>query len=147
MAPCLSKHQKIGLALSAVILSSDDRKQKRSMWSKKWLMKRKFFTHMRLLRELDASDYRNFMRMNEDCFMELLNLVRPLIEKKNTVMRESVSAEERLVVTLRYLATGRSLQDLKFSSAISPQLLSTIIPETCQAIYNTLKGYIKVNNR
>lgn len=50
-------------------------------------------------------------------------------------MREAVSAEERLIATLRYLAVGNSYEDLKFTTAISPQLLGRIIPETCTAIY------------
>lgn len=144
MAPYLSVYQKIGVALCAVLITDVVRRKKRSVWSKTWLQKRKCFTHLKLVKELNGDDYRNFMRMDEDCFMELLAMVRPFIEKKSTVMRESVSAEERLVVTLRYLATGRTLEDLKFSAAISPQLLSSIIPETCEAIYNTLKEYIKV---
>ncbi|XP_046689060.1 uncharacterized protein LOC124374968 [Homalodisca vitripennis] len=82
--------------------------------------------------------------MDEQCFTDLLYMVKPFIEKKNTLFRSSVSAEERLIVTLRYLATGRSYEDLKFSAAISPQLLSSIIPETCAAIYHCLKKYIKI---
>jgi len=57
--------------------------------------------------------------MENHTFYELLNLVRPLIEKQNTIMRESISAEERLVATLRFLATGRSFEDFKFSCPIS----------------------------
>ncbi|KAF6215676.1 hypothetical protein GE061_000007 [Apolygus lucorum] len=62
----------------------------------------------------------------------------------DTLMRVAVTAEERLVVTLRYLATGRSYEDLKFGSAISAQLLGEIIPETCAAIIHCLKEYISV---
>ena len=36
----------------------------------------------------------------------ILNLVRPYITKKDTIMRTSINAEIRLAVTLRYLATG-----------------------------------------
>lgn len=60
-------------------------------------------------------------------------------------MRQSISPEERLLVTLRYLATGRSMEDLKFSAIISPQALGKIIPETCKYIYLSLKEeYLKV---
>jgi hypothetical protein len=51
-------------------------------------------------------------------------------------MRYAVSPRERLTITLRYLATGNSYEDLKFLSAISPQLLGKIILETCWAIFN-----------
>ena len=57
----------------------------------------------------------------------------------------AVSAEERLSVTLRYLATGNSYEDLKFSAAISPQILGRTMPETCTAMYEKLASrYMKV---
>nr|CAI5842245.1 unnamed protein product [Callosobruchus analis] len=34
-------------------------------------------------------------------------------------MRQSIGPEERLLVTLRYLATGRSMEDFKFSECAS----------------------------
>ncbi|XP_050311465.1 putative nuclease HARBI1 [Anthonomus grandis grandis] len=82
--------------------------------------------------------------MDEDSYVLLLKLVTPLIQKQDTCMRSAISPHERLSVTLRYLATGRNYEDLKFSSIISPQSLSKIIPETCSAIYQVLKDeYIK----
>ena len=60
-------------------------------------------------------------------------------------MRKLISPHERLTVTLRFLATGRSYEDMKFSTAISPAALSIIIPETCHAIYELLRNeYLKV---
>jgi hypothetical protein len=84
--------------------------------------------------------------MDVQTFYTLLDLIGPEIQKNNTVMREAVSAKERLAVTLRYMATGRNYADLKFSSIISPQALSKIIPETSWAIYRKLKNeYLKVS--
>ncbi|KAJ8975151.1 hypothetical protein NQ317_012429 [Molorchus minor] len=42
-------------------------------------------------------------------------------------MRTAISPHERLTATLRFLATG---QDLEFTTIISKQALSEIIPET-----------------
>jgi hypothetical protein len=36
----------------------------------------------------------------------LLELVRPYITRKDTNCRRAISADERLLLTLRYLATG-----------------------------------------
>lgn len=116
----------------------DDNFQNKRKWSKQWLLQCRKYSHMNLLRELQSNepaDYKNYLRMENHTFYKLLNLVRPYIEKKNTVMLESISAEERLVATLRFLATGRSYEDLKFSCVISAQALGKIIPETCWAIY------------
>jgi len=60
-------------------------------------------------------------------------------------MRRAITPHERLGVTLRFLATGRSYLDLKLSAAVSPQALGVIFPETCAAIYEVLhKDYLKV---
>ena len=58
----------------------------------------------------DKSSFRNFFRMDDESFRLLITSVSPKLTKSNTIMRQSVSANERLSVTLRYLATGYSLQ-------------------------------------
>jgi len=81
--------------------------------------------------------------MDENGYLKLLLHITPLIKRQATVMRKSVSPHERLTVTLRFLVTGRSYEDMKFSTAISPASLS-IIPETC-AISEVLRNeYLKV---
>ncbi|CAK1591625.1 unnamed protein product [Parnassius mnemosyne] len=76
--------------------------------------------------------------MSEEIYLNLLSLVSPLIRRKDTVMRNAISPHERLTATLRFLATGRSYEDLKFSTIISPQALSSIIPDTCEALFKVL---------
>ena len=53
--------------------------------------------------------------MDDYAFGHLLEKIRSRIGKRNTMMRDVVTAEERLVATLiRYLAAENSLQDLKY---------------------------------
>lgn len=54
-------------------------------------------------------------------------------------MREAIPPEERLAVTLRFLATGESFSSLQYQFRISQSTLSIIIPEVCEAIYKVLK--------
>lgn len=63
---------------------------------------------MKLVKKLEARGYCHFMKKDDNCFKELLGIIKPFIGKKNKVMREFISTEERLVVTLRYIAVGRS---------------------------------------
>lgn len=87
----------------------------------------------------------NYLRMDTGTYEELRCQVGPLIIKKDTVMRVAITPHERLTATLRFLATGRTFEDMKFSVIISPQALSQIIPTTCQAIITVLKDqYMKV---
>ena len=72
-------------------------------------------------------------------------MVGPLIQKEDTIMRKAITPHQRLLSTLRFLATGRSYACLRFTSGISAQSLGKIIPETCSAICTVLKDYIKVN--
>jgi len=83
--------------------------------------------------------------MSDVIYNKLLNMLRPFITKMDTNMRDSIPANERLAVTLRYLATGRSFEDLKFSSIISPTTISIIVIETCEAIVAVLKDFLQVN--
>ncbi|KAM0734487.1 Protein ANTAGONIST OF LIKE HETEROCHROMATIN PROTEIN 1 [Formica fusca] len=94
---------------------------------------------LRELRENDPENFKNYLQMDNSTFEYILNLIRPYIQKQDTVMRECITAEERLAATLRFLTTGRSLQDLKFSTSISAPVLCHIIPETYWAIFSALK--------
>ncbi|CAH1963185.1 unnamed protein product [Acanthoscelides obtectus] len=58
--------------------------------------------------------FQSFYRISKDCFTRLLNIIKPKITKKNTNWRNCVSAEERLLITLRYSATGSSFKSLQF---------------------------------
>lgn len=136
------------LIATAVVLAVEEKKKKRKrrIWVKSWLSKRDIYSHVNLINELklQPDDYRNYLRMDENTYVELLPLVAPLIEYQDTRMRKAITPHERLSSTLRFLATGRSFEDLKYSTIISPQALGKIIPETCQAMCIALKDYIKV---
>ena len=77
--------------------------------------------------------------MSPNRFQHLLELVRPLITKKDTKMRKVILAEERLAVTLHFLATGDSQQSLSFSFRMGKTTVSNIVTDTSNAIYQVLK--------
>ncbi|KAK5648133.1 hypothetical protein RI129_003025 [Pyrocoelia pectoralis] len=111
-----------------------------------WIEKRATLSHINLIKELtnEPDDFRNYLRMDETTYRHLLDLVTPLIKRYDTVMKCSITPHERLSATLRFLATGRTYEDLKFSTCISKSALSNMIPETCDAIYRVLKQeYLK----
>ena len=116
---------------------------------KEWYKKRGKYTHLNLLREISEthaeSDYKNYYRMNEQLFNELLKKITPYLTRKDTVMRDSLSVEERLALTLRFLATGRAFEDMKFSVIISPSAISQAVIETCEALIYVLQDYMKVS--
>jgi hypothetical protein len=111
----------LALAAFVLVLKRKTRKKKRDKWCKDWLMKRKSYSNVILLSELKIypRDWHNYLRMNEETYLNLLSLVTPLIQKQDTIMREAITPNERLTATLRFLATGRSYEDLKYSTIIS----------------------------
>uniref|UniRef100_A0A182SLP3 Uncharacterized protein n=1 Tax=Anopheles maculatus TaxID=74869 RepID=A0A182SLP3_9DIPT len=72
----------------------------------------------RLLADIaeEAADetIKKFLRMTEEDFDYLLNILTPLIMREDTYMRKAVTARERLIITLRFLATGDSYSSLQF---------------------------------
>lgn len=100
-----------------------------------------------ILRELaidDIGSFKNFTRLTPEMFTKLLNLVKPIIEKKDT-FRKTIPPKERLAMTLRYLATGDSYTSIAYLFKVSKQIVSLIIPSVCEAIAQVLKEYIKVS--
>ncbi|XP_068098292.1 uncharacterized protein [Hyperolius riggenbachi] len=68
-------------------------------------------------------------------FQHLLELIRVDITKENVNFRPSISAEEKLLVTLRYLATGQSFASLHYSFRLGKSTIAYIIRDTCKAIW------------
>jgi len=64
------------------------------------------------------------------------------LKKKDTVMREAIPPRDRLSITLRYLATGNSFQDLSYSARIALNTLSKLVPETLKAIIKILRDKV-----
>ena len=66
--------------------------------------------------------------MSPERFNHLADLLRQLITKE-VHCRIPISVEERLAVTLRYLATGNSQRDLAFSFKLERSTINQIIIE------------------
>jgi hypothetical protein len=75
-------------------------------------------------------------------FELLINLVGPKIVREDTRFRAAVPVQERLAVTLRFLATGDLYINLQYLFHISKQAISQIVPEVCQVIVEALKENI-----
>ena len=122
MAP--NKAVSASCIIIAILMKRKKRRRvkKRACWVKKWISRRAslgaYQTLLRELQEEDPFSYRNFLRMDHNTFQELLELVRPFIQRQDTVMRSAIPPGERLALTLRYLATGMSNSKKKFFSLV-----------------------------
>ena len=94
----------------------------------------------------ESEIFKQYLRIPQSTFQLLLERVRPIIEKQDTHLRAAIPAGARLEATLLYLVTGVSYSLLKSHTLISTASLSSIIPETCCAIYLALNNdYMKVS--
>ena len=99
-----------------------------------------------LVKEITVEDdkgFRIFFHLSQDQFQFVADKIRPLIQRKPqpyplNLLNNNISVEERLAVTLRFLATGDKFQSLEYLFRITRQQISTIVRETCEAIYCTL---------
>ncbi|XP_049268880.1 putative nuclease HARBI1 [Rhipicephalus sanguineus] len=71
-------------------------------------------------------------------FDTLLHLLRPHIQKKDTNFRKAISAEHRLVQTLRFLAAGETLRSSSFNFLDGRLTACEIVSSVCQVLWDVL---------
>ncbi|CAH2003155.1 unnamed protein product [Acanthoscelides obtectus] len=145
------------IAAASDILITKERKnvelknKNRRMWVRSWISRRQdsgFFAQ--LVKELHSEDmnsYANFLRMSNKDYEYLLQKVEPLIRKQDTHLRLAISPSERLMLTLRFLASGDSYHSLQYLFRIPVTTISSIVPKVCEAIFTVLKtDYLQIPN-
>jgi len=94
------------------------------------------------MRDLEFNEdvlFKNSMRMSKTNFYVLLGIVEPMITKQNIHFKESVPAEMKLVITLRYLATRDSFMSPMYLFKVSKQFISSVLPGVLKAVIKVYK--------
>ncbi|XP_073509699.1 uncharacterized protein [Phyllobates terribilis] len=86
--------------------------------------------------------FKQFCRLNIIAFDRLLSLMSPDLDFQDTVMRRAISAEERLLITLRFLATGESYTSLHLQFRVGKSTISRIVRCTCTVIWQKLQPIV-----
>lgn len=137
------------LLLIAALLLKNKRKKNRTKrwWSRNFLLKRDshgpYSTFFEDLRSQDS--LKQYLRMNSEDFNYLLEKIRHKIERQHYV-RAPISAEDKLLATLRFIATGDDYSSIMFHHRISKTAISKFIPEVCDALVDVLKNEMPVFN-
>ncbi|XP_075707214.1 uncharacterized protein LOC142741765 [Rhinoderma darwinii] len=84
----------------------------------------------------------SYCRMSVQSFDRLLADLRPGLIFQDTTMRRCISPEERLIVTLRFLATGNSFASLHFQFLLGCSTISKIVKLTCEVIWQQLRAAV-----
>lgn len=140
----ISKRTAASAIILAVLLKKKrEKNRKKRLWVRNWIRLRETEkVTQKLIEELrnnDAKAFQDMFRLTSDQFDFLLDKVRSLITKKDTNMRKSISAETRLLITLKFLASGDSYRSLMYFFRVPHNTISGIIPNTCKAIFSSLR--------
>ncbi|XP_073446531.1 uncharacterized protein [Dendrobates tinctorius] len=117
------------------------RQRRRHLWIHPIVEFREFRgVYHTLYSELQANPekFTDYTRMSQQSFMYLLGRVQDVIRRQDTQLRRAIPPEQRLLVRLRFLATGESLSSLHFQFRLGISTLSGIVANTCRALWDVL---------
>ena len=141
----MSKRMKLVLLL-ALLVRRRKILQKRRWWVRPIQELRagngEFDGALQIMRNRDPDYFCSYYRMMPSLFDHLLSLVKHELLKKSP--RDPVSPEERLAITLRYLASGMEQKDVALSFRRGKSTVHNVLKETCKAIWKVLSDkYVK----
>ncbi|KAJ8949391.1 hypothetical protein NQ318_007487 [Aromia moschata] len=111
---------------------------KRIYWIHPYVAKRKelgdFYKLFMNLRNHEDKFFIYF-RMSIKSFDELHEKLKPVLQKKNTPMRECIEPIQMLCVALRYLGSGCTFTDLHLQYRLGISTISKIVKCVCSSIW------------
>jgi hypothetical protein len=104
------------------------KRKERRWWQRQLYTRREVYSGLSLLADLNFQSvrglYKNVTRMSPSEFEFLTNLIGENISKNDTAFRKAISVQERLALTLRFLASGDSYVSLQYPFKICKQAIS-----------------------
>lgn len=135
-------------AAAYLVIAMNRKKRKKPRWWRRQLYVDGQNIQCNLYNKLISDDevlFRNFTRISKEDFEYLLEKISPAIKRYDTNFREAIPPRVRLLVTLRYLATGDSYPSLMYLFRISEPSISRIIPDVCKALIDVLHDFVRVS--
>lgn len=140
------------LVLMQLYLDHKKRKKRRGV-HRILKMRKKRGQFATLFEELaqDPAYFKEYTRMTLHSFNKLLEMIKPRYflssltqitpnaRLKRSSIREPISPEQRLIVALRFLATGASFRQLHFDFFLAEVTVRRICHTTCRAIVDILQ--------
>ncbi|XP_072002186.1 uncharacterized protein [Engystomops pustulosus] len=81
----------------------------------------------------------SFCGMPIEAFDRLVTILGGHLRREDTIMRRAINPTERLLITLRYLATGESYASLHLQFRVGKSTISGIVKSTCHVIWQYLQ--------
>ena len=94
-----------------------------------------------------SHDWMENFRMSHDTFIYLCDELRASVERNDTTMRQAISVERRVALTLWFLSTGADCQTIGHLFGVSESTVCIVTKEVCAAIVDVLlPKYVKFPN-
>jgi len=87
-----------------------------------------------LMGSYSNGDFQKRMKVSTSTFQYLCTLLGPVLKKKDTHFRESISVKHRIAIILSRLASRNSLQTIDDLFGVGLSITSIIVRECCEAI-------------
>lgn len=138
---CRNQRQLLFFFLS-LVLTSIAVTRERALWSKA----RSSDWWDRIVNQtFDDNNWRENFRMSRATFLYICNELRGRLQRKDTVMRRSISVEKRVAITLWKLATNNNYRSIAHLFGVSKAMVCINVQEVCQSIVEILMPqYIKI---
>nr|CAH7749890.1 unnamed protein product [Callosobruchus chinensis] len=94
------------------------------------------YSYYQKMKSWDPEQFFKYTRMTIPVFENLLKKIKPRIRKQ--YRSDSITAEERLVITLQYLSQGTTMQALAWTFHTGNSTIHYVIHETCKALWDVL---------
>jgi hypothetical protein len=131
--------QNSAMMMMGALILGGDAPRLRSIWM---IERNRSFTFIQLLGSYTPSLFRQHTRLHQSTFHYLCSIVAPSLARKDTHLRESISLETRVAISLSRLSTGNTLQMYGKVYGISRSSASIIVREFCVAIKKYLKPLV-----
>ena len=114
----------------------------RSLWTKE---RSSYWWDHIVKQTFTPRDWLDNFRMSQATFVYVCNELRSTIEKANTEMRKAIPVEQRVALTLWYLATNADYRTIGHLFGVSKATVCMVTKEVCNAIVKVLlPRYIQV---
>ena len=91
-----------------------------------------------------SHDWLENFRMSQATFLYVCNEIRPVIEKEDTVMRKAIPVEQRVALTLWFLATNADYRTIGHLFGVSKPTICVITKEVCAIVKILLPRYVRI---
>nr|XP_034986031.1 uncharacterized protein LOC118092265 isoform X2 [Zootoca vivipara]XP_034986032.1 uncharacterized protein LOC118092265 isoform X2 [Zootoca vivipara] len=122
-------------AMARVLLGASYRPNDRTVWSK--TQKTDWWDNL-VAGPAEDGEWVRYFRMSREAVLELVERLRPVLQREDTNMRAAIPVDKRVALTLWKLATSDSYRSVAHQFGVGVSTASVIVMEVCEAIHDVL---------